>query len=91
MTITLDLTAEEEARLRADAAVAGISDPAQYVRRLINTAPRRTGRPQTGAELADALEALNLPAGYGDPDIDAPELARQLAARFSRPNREATL
>ena len=88
MTVTLDLTAEEEARLRSDAAAAGINDPAQYVQRLTDTAPHRTGRAKTGAEVWAELEAMNLPAGYGDPAIDSPELARQLAARFSRPNRE---
>ena len=90
MTITIDLTQEEEARLKSAAADAGI-DEAEYVRTLIVSLGKPdSSRPKTGAELADALEALNLSGEYGDPNIDAPELARQLAARFSRPNREAT-
>jgi len=88
MTITIELTPEQETILSRQAQAAGI-DEADYIRTLIVGREKpASSRPRTGAELADALEALNLPAGYGDPNIDAPELARQLAARFSRPNRE---
>ena len=89
MTLTIDLTPEQENILSRQAQAAGI-DQAEFIRSLIISVGKPgSSRPKTGAELADALEALNLSGSYGDPNIDAPELARQLAARFSRPNREA--
>ena len=84
MTLTLQLSAEQEARLRENAEREGYDDPADYVKKLIDSdAPRlpasggaiETG---TGEELVAALKALNLAAEYGDPSIDSVDLARQL-------------
>ena len=89
MTLTLELTPEQETLLSRQAQAAGI-DEAEYIRTLIITAGKPgASRPKTGAEVLAELDALDMPKGYGDPAIDSPELARQLSARFSRPNREA--
>jgi len=37
-----------------------------------------TRKPKSGQELVASLKALNLPAGYGDPNIRADELASSL-------------
>jgi len=88
LTITIELTREQETILSKEAQAAGV-DQTEFIRLLIVSLGKPcSSRPRTGAELADALEALNLSGEYGDPNVDAPELARQLAARFSRPNRE---
>ena len=51
-------------------------------------APANLPQQKTNAEILAELYALDMPQGYGDPAIDSHELARQLAARMSRPNRE---
>lgn len=45
MTITLELTLEEEARLTAKARAVGIDDPAEYLREMIG-APAAPAAPQ---------------------------------------------
>ncbi len=77
MTVTIELTAEEEARLTAKAARAGLA-PADYLRSVIGDDTDTTALPKTGAELAAAIDALNLSGSFGDPAIDSSELARQL-------------
>lgn len=96
MTITLYLASDLEEAVERKAHMLGIS-PSEYVLRLTEkaTRPQRkmksaqsadiVSRPRTAADLVDALESLGLPAEYGDPSLDSPELARQLAERFSRP------
>ena len=83
MTLTIDLTPEQEARLAARAQAAGVADPADYLRTLIDESPTGTsdvGSTQsgTGADLLAELDAAGLLNGYGDPTVDAPELARRL-------------
>jgi hypothetical protein len=89
MTLTLELTEEEEARLRKKADRAGLA-PAAFLLSLIDLAPsdgfetaNDNGKPQSGADLLAELKALNLRPGYGDPSIDSPELARRLRKQFS--------
>ena len=101
MTVTLELAGDVEEAIGRKAARLGIT-PSEYLGLLAERAakPARTSarpsktkpsndRPRTGAEALAELKALDIPKGYGDPAIDAPQLARQLSARFSRPNREA--
>ena len=100
MTVTLELTADVEQAIERKAKRLGLST-SEYLRRMAERAAQSTPRttrsrnpksnadqPKTGADLLAELDALNLPAGYGDPAIDSPELASQLSARFSRSNRE---
>ncbi len=97
MTITLHLTPDEETSLARKAARAGLT-PEQYLRRatLPTRQRNRTNTAATdvrthenaGARLVAELQAEGLLTGYGDPNIDSPELARQLTARFSKRNRE---
>ena len=95
MTVTLELTDDVEEAIERKARRLGITS-SEYLRRMAERAARparparpgkpaaRADRPKTGAELLAELDALNLPPGYGDPSIDAPELARQLRDRFAR-------
>ena len=54
MTVTLELTAEEEAKLQAKAARAGVA-PAEYLRMLIDTEPSETPSfPDMASYLRDA-------------------------------------
>lgn len=92
MTIMLELTAEEEARLSARAQEEGCDLPA-YVRRILGISAATSlhdQKPKTGADLLATLKSLNLPPGYGDPSIDSPELARRLREHFSRPRQGST-
>ena len=79
MTLTIELTPEEAARLRALAESKG-TDESGAVRGLLEDA-----LPKTGAELLHRLEEEGLfNPGYGDPDRDAPELARAISeGRFT--------
>jgi hypothetical protein len=83
MTLTLELTPEEEAKLHAKAARAGMEETA-YLRSLI--AGRR--QPQKGsntpAEMVAYWQANGLLTGYGDPDKDSIEVARELRDKFSQ-------
>jgi hypothetical protein len=95
MTITLELTDEEEQAIERKARRLGLTS-SEYMRRMAQKAATPRGkasqpeeiRPQTPADFLDKLKAENFSFGYGDPAVDAPELARQLRERFSRPNRE---
>lgn len=100
LTITLELSVQEEERLARKAARAGL-DIADYVKRVATNSasprpprPRTTAgfgastskpMPQTGAELVASLKSDGvIGAGYGDPSIDSPELARRIHAEVWR-------
>jgi hypothetical protein len=83
MTLTLELTPEEEASLHARAARAGL-DEAAYLRSLIaGKRPARKGQ-NTPAEMVAFWLANGLLTGYGDPDKDSTEVARELREKFSQ-------
>ena len=95
MNLTVELTTETEQAITRKAQRLGIT-PSEYIRRMADRAARptkprnarpTTQRPKTCAEVLAELKALDMPKGYGDPAIDSPELARQLSAQFSRPDR----
>jgi hypothetical protein len=91
MTHTVTLDNETEKIIERKATRLGIT-PSEYLRRLVEksakskrTTQSKEVQPEfdkpkikTGADLLAALDALGLPSGYGDPNIDAPTLARQL-------------
>jgi len=78
MTITIDLTPDEEARLSKRAAAAGLA-PERYLRSLIaDVAPEPASKLRNGAELIAFLEANKLFGPYGDPTLDSSELAVKL-------------
>jgi hypothetical protein len=81
MTITIELSPEEERNLREKAKDMGV-EPEDYARRLLGSAVSREKR--TGADILSEIKALNLAHGYGDLSIDSPELARRLRDQFSR-------
>jgi hypothetical protein len=74
MTITLELEPEIEARLRENAAVAGM-DETEYARRLIEDL--LVGRPMTGAEALAYWERMGVHGVFAERP-DSPEFARQL-------------
>lgn len=79
MTLTLELTPEEEAALKAAAAEAGV-DEARYLKGLIDQA--RTvvppDRPMTGKEALAFWEREGVLGIFDDRPEDSPELARTL-------------
>lgn len=88
MTLTVTLDSETEKVIERKAARLGIT-PSEYLTRLAEksarqrpgiskSAPNSHKKPRTGAELLAELDAAGLLNGYGDPNIDSPELARQL-------------
>jgi hypothetical protein len=85
MTITLELTDEEEQAIERKARRLGLTS-SEYMRRMAQKAATPRGKAsqpdeatsKSGAEVLAELRALNLQQGYGDPAVDAPELARQL-------------
>lgn len=84
MTITLDLSPEQEAKLKARAEAVGILDPIEYLRTWIDDGQSTV----SGAVAIARFEAAtkDMPVGYGDPALDSPELAQQLRSRFSNRN-----
>jgi len=85
MTLTIELTEEEESRLQSAAAVVGL-DPAMYLRSLIGQpAAIEPRKPKTGREIVDQLMQEGvIGAGFGDPNLDSPEAARKLRAEVWR-------
>jgi len=79
MTLTLDLTEEQEARLVARAKAAGIDDPRQYVLSLISSEIDEQ-MPTTGAELIAYWKRLGVDGLFADRP-DSPEFARQLRSQ----------
>ena len=77
MTLTIELTQELEARLRAEAVAKGI-DPESVLRGLVETLPAAE-KPKTGAEAVSYWEREGLfNPDYGDPNLDSPEMARAI-------------
>ena len=100
MTVTLELSPNVKRAIERKAKRQRMTT-AEYLQRTVEKValPTRTrkSRPnalvipaseKTGAEVLAELKALDIPKGYGDPAIDSHELARQLAARMSRSERE---
>jgi hypothetical protein len=77
MTITLELEPEIEARLRENAARAGM-DESEYARRLIEDV--LVERPLTGAEALAYWERMGVRGVFAGRS-DSPEFARQLRAQ----------
>jgi hypothetical protein len=80
LTLTIELTPEQEAVLQAQAQVAGV-DVAEYARRLLALDLAIETGAMTPAQAVEYWEREGLIGSYGDPNIDAPELARRLRAR----------
>ena len=81
MTLTLELTPEQEVRLWEKARAIGL-DPAGYLMRAIEEPVVRV--PMTGAEIAAAIMADPEIVDIGDPALDSPEAARALRKRVWR-------
>ena len=78
MTLTIDLTPEQQAVLEANASARGMELP-EFVRlRLLENGSAGMQKPKTGAELAARIRELKLSGNYGNPGLDAPELARKI-------------
>ena len=79
-TISLELSPDVDERLRKKAASIGL-DTGEYLLRVaerIGQPKQHPQKPRTGEELVASLKALKLPAGYGDPNIGATDLAQSL-------------
>ena len=77
MTLTIELTPELEARLRAEAGARGI-DPESVLRGLVESLPP----PRTwGARAVERWKQAGLLGAYGDMSKDAPVYARELRAQ----------
>ena len=81
MTLTIELTPEQEARLQA-AATANGTDPESVLRDFVETLPHDGEKPKTGAEAIAYWEREGLGnPNYGDPSLDSPDLARAIRER----------
>ena len=77
MTLTIELTPEQEAKLQA-AAEANGTDPERMLQDLVETLPE-IEKPKTGAEAIAYWEREGLfNPNYGDPNLDSPEMARAI-------------
>jgi hypothetical protein len=100
LTITLELTSEQEERLRKKALRAGLDVPG-YLKHLADRSASSTRRgasakataegqttgssTTTGAQVVAELTRQGIiGSGYGDPSIDAPELARRIRSEVWR-------
>jgi plasmid stability protein len=88
MTLTIELTPEQEASLQARASAAGM-ESSEYVRQLLTSDLVTERRPMTGAEMIAYWEREGLIGSYGDPDVDAPELARRIRERAGTREKDA--
>ncbi len=79
MILTLELSPERERRLKAFAARQGKPET-EIVEAWIDTVPEGEEVNETPQEIHARLLALGVLGHYGDPDEDAPELARHLRA-----------
>jgi hypothetical protein len=87
MTLTIELTPEQEAKLQQQAWDAGVQPSDVIVQLIDSLKPNvKMTKAKDGVELLARLDALGFPPGYGDPSIDSPELARQLSAQLSKRN-----
>jgi hypothetical protein len=81
MTLTIELTRDQEARLQAEASATG-SDPQTVLRNYVDTLPA-PGVPSGswGASVVDKWRREGLLGAYGDMNKDSPEAARELRAK----------
>jgi len=85
MTLTIELTPEQEAALEAEATAHGLDLP-EFVRlRLLQGKPK-AGRGKTPAEIAAGWKASGLPSVYARDPRDATVIARELRAKAERRN-----
>ena len=87
MTLTIELTPEEQAAIEGQAAACGMALP-EFVklRALENVPPAQTW----GAQVIEKWKQAGVIGSYGDLSKDSPELARELRGRletdlFQRP------
>lgn len=59
MTLTLELTADQESRINANASAMGI-DPAEYLRLVIDDLPSHPDGPRPGESVFDALNRIGV-------------------------------
>ena len=85
--LTLELKPETERRLRQAAERAGkpVETYAEDVFASLPAENEETPKPRTGAELMQAIDALNLSGEYGDMSLTAEEYARKLREESNRP------
>jgi len=80
MTLTIELTPEQEATLQAQANAAGM-EASEYARQLLASDLVIERRPMSGAEMIAHWKRDGVLGSYGDMDVDAPELARRIRER----------
>jgi hypothetical protein len=88
MTLTIELTPEQEAALQAQAQAAGM-EASEYARELLASDLASARRPMTGAEMIAHWEQEGVIGSYGDPDVDSPELARRIRERAGTRQKDA--
>ena len=89
MTLTIELTPEQQAALEAEAMSQGVDLPEFARLRLLENLPAE-GAPRTaGAQLLQELqEAGAFNPNYGDPNMDSTELARAIREGRFPPRKE---
>jgi hypothetical protein len=71
VTLTIELTLEEEVRLKQEAASLGVSE-AEFVHYLIEQhLLDQEPKPRTGAEIIAYWERVGALGSYGDPNLDS--------------------
>ena len=83
MTLTIDLTPEQQAALEAEAAVRGLYLPELIRLRLLPSKPKAS-RGKTPAEIAAGWKASGLPSVYARDPRDATVIAHELRAKAER-------
>ncbi len=82
MTLTIELTMEQQERLNAEAQARG-TDAEAVLRDLVETLPARSTIPKSwGARVLEEWRAAGVIGPYGDPSQDSPETARALRERL---------
>jgi hypothetical protein len=89
MTLTIELTPDQEARLQAETIARG-SDPESVLQDFVEALPAADAeKPKTGAEVIARMEAEGLfNPDYGDPALDGPEMARAIREGRWPPRKE---
>src|ERR1051326_6698339 len=78
MTYTIELTPEQETRLKA-AAEANGCNPEIFLINLVDMLPTAQEKPTTGAEIIERMEREGLfNPNYGDPQLNGAEMARAI-------------
>ena len=81
MTLTLNLTDEEEMRLLAMAQRAGL-DPESLIKRLIDESPDNTDMlPKSPADALTYWRSHGVLGSYGDPSVDSTALATEIRSK----------